>query len=301
MQEIWKAADVAVETQEWYQKAVSNVDGETEVVEVMDDKSRVVGTMYENTIVQVEEKGEAWTKISSGKVNGYVKNETLAFGSDAVERARKVCPEIASSGETGKSGVIARETKPAKTVEELAAERAAAEQKRAEEERRQRAEAEAEGWQTAETAEGESAEAAGMPVPEAAQQADGAWQADTGSFGNPVTEMSAGGYEQSLLAALIFCEAGGEPYEGQVAVGAVVLNRVRSGIFPNSISEVIYQSGQFGPAMTGKLDSVLADGRTTESCYQAAADALAGANPVGAALYFGNGDYGQLIGNHWFH
>lgn len=107
--------------------------------------------------------------------------------------------------------------------------------------------------------------------------------------------------EQALLAALIFCEAGGEPYEGQVAVGAVVMNRVRSGIFPNSITEVIYQSGQFGPAITGKLDAVLADGRTTASCYQAAADALAGANPIGEALYFGNGDYGQLIGNHWFH
>ena len=55
--------------------------------------------------------------------------------------------------------------------------------------------------------------------------------------------------EQALLAALIFCEAGGEPYEGQVAVGAVVMNRVRSGIFPNSITEVIYQSGQFGPQL----------------------------------------------------
>lgn len=51
------------------------------------------------------------------------------------------------------------------------------------------------------------------------------------------------------------------------------MNRVRSGIFPNSITEVIYQSGQFGPAITGKLDAVLADGRTTASCYQAAADA----------------------------
>lgn len=63
--------------------------------------------------------------------------------------------------------------------------------------------------------------------------------------------------EQELLAALIYCEAGNQPYEGQVAVGAVVMNRVRSGSYPNTISEVIYQSGQFGPAMTGWLDSVL--------------------------------------------
>ena len=104
-----------------------------------------------------------------------------------------------------------------------------------------------------------------------------------------------------MLAALIFCEAGGEPYEGQVAVGAVVMNRVRSGIFPNSITEVIYQSGQFGPAITGKLDAVLADGRTTASCYQAAADALAGAIRSGSTLFWKWLNYGQLIGNHWFH
>ena len=55
---------------------------------------------------------------------------------------------------------------------------------------------------------------------------------------------------RKLLAALIYCEAGNQPYEGQVAVGAVVMNRVRSGSYPNTISEVIYQSGQFGPAMT---------------------------------------------------
>ena len=57
--------------------------------------------------------------------------------------------------------------------------------------------------------------------------------------------------DQKLLASIIFCEAGNQPYEGQVAVGAVIMNRVRSGVYPNSISEVIYQSGQFGPAMTG--------------------------------------------------
>lgn len=107
--------------------------------------------------------------------------------------------------------------------------------------------------------------------------------------------------EQELLAALIYCEAGGEPYEGQVAVGAVVLNRVESGSFPNSITDVIYDSGQFGPAITGKLDRVLANGATTESCRQAAADALAGVNPVGEALYFGYGNYGIQIGGHWFH
>lgn len=107
--------------------------------------------------------------------------------------------------------------------------------------------------------------------------------------------------EQKLLAALIFCEAGNQPYEGQVAVGAVVMNRVKSSVYPNSIYEVIYQSGQFGPAITGWLNTVLSSGGYTEAAMQAAADALAGSNPVGDCLYFGCGNYGLQIGDHFFH
>lgn len=107
--------------------------------------------------------------------------------------------------------------------------------------------------------------------------------------------------DQTLLAAIIFCEAGNQPYEGQVAVGAVILNRVRSSVYPNSIAEVIYQSGQFGPAMSGWLDSVLASGGYTPAAMQAAADALAGSNPIGDCLYFGCGNFGIQIGDHFFH
>ena len=107
--------------------------------------------------------------------------------------------------------------------------------------------------------------------------------------------------EKELLASLIFCEAGNQPYEGQVAVGAVILNRVKSGSYPNSVAEVIYQPGQFGPAMTGWLDTVLASGSYTPTAMQAAVDAAAGSNPIGDCLYFGNGDYGILIGDHYFH
>ena len=114
----------------------------------------------------------------------------------------------------------------------------------------------------------------------------------------PVTATAS---DQTLLAAIIFCEAGNQPYEGQVAVGAVILNRVRSSVYPNSIAEVIYQSGQFGPAMSGWLDSVLASGGYTATAMQAAADALAGSNPIGDCLYFGCGNFGIQIGDHFFH
>lgn len=107
--------------------------------------------------------------------------------------------------------------------------------------------------------------------------------------------------DKELLASLIFCEAGNQPYEGQVAVGAVVMNRVKSSSYPDMISDVIYQSGQFTPAMTGWLDSVRASSGYTESAMRAAEDALAGSNPVGDCLYFSTGGWGMQIGDHFFH
>ena len=106
---------------------------------------------------------------------------------------------------------------------------------------------------------------------------------------------------QELMASIIFCEAGNQPYEGQVAVGAVIMNRVRSSAYPNSIEGVIYQSGQFGPASTGWLDRVRNSRGYTASAMQAANDALAGANPIGGCLYFDQGGYGMKIGAHYFH
>lgn len=105
---------------------------------------------------------------------------------------------------------------------------------------------------------------------------------------------------ETLLAALIYCEAGNQPYEGKVGVGAVVMNRVASGRFPNTIEQVIYQRGQFTPAMTGKLARVIASGRIPESCFEAARAALNGETTVGGAMYFNTG-YGSFkLGDHYF-
>ena len=86
-----------------------------------------------------------------------------------------------------------------------------------------------------------------------------------------------------LLARLISAEARGEPYTGQVAVGAVVMNRVRHASFPNSISGVVYQSGAFSCLDDGQFDQPIA-----ESAYRAAQDALNGADPSGGAIYYFN-------------
>lgn len=109
--------------------------------------------------------------------------------------------------------------------------------------------------------------------------------------------------DQELLAALIYCEAGGESYAGQLAVGSVVLNRVSSSYYPNTISGVIYQSGQFSPVASGRLATVLGSGLTTASCRQAAQEVLNG-NITNDFLYFRRNTgiiQGTVIGNHVFY
>ena len=87
-----------------------------------------------------------------------------------------------------------------------------------------------------------------------------------------------------LLARMISAEARGEPYSGQVAVGAVILNRVKHPSFPNTISGVLYQPGAFSSVADGQFYSV----QITDSARKAAQDALNGSDPSGGAIYFYN-------------
>ena len=106
-----------------------------------------------------------------------------------------------------------------------------------------------------------------------------------------------------LLANIIYCEAGCEPSEGKVAVGSVVMNRVRDGAYPNTIRDVIYDKGQFSPVRNGSLKRAMKVNRADAWCYQAALEALAGARPVGGCLYFRrvNGRSGLVLGHHVFY
>ena len=106
------------------------------------------------------------------------------------------------------------------------------------------------------------------------------------ALGMSVSGESGGGSSSGsldLLARLISAEARGEPYEGQVAVGAVVLNRVEHPSFPNSIAEVIYQPGAFSCLDDGQFDEPVA-----ESAYRAAQDAMNGWDPTYGAIYYFN-------------
>lgn len=179
------------------------------------------------------------------------------------------------------------------TVEEL--DKKIAEQKQAEKESEEKAlqekkEAEEKAQRELEEAQKKEAERI------AAEQAEAQRKAEEEAAVAQLQEA-----DKELLASIIFCEAGNQPYEGQVAVGAVIMNRVKSAVYPNSISEVVYQSGQFGPAMTGWLDSVRYSAGYTPSAMQAAIDALSGSNPIGDCLYFDQGGMGYQLGDHYFH
>lgn len=109
----------------------------------------------------------------------------------------------------------------------------------------------------------------------------------SGSAGDMTSE------EVELLAKAIYAEARGEPYKGQVAVGAVILNRLKNSQFPGTIREIIYQSKQFSSVENGQIN--LIPGPTA---YKAAYDAIDGKDPTQKALYFYNPGTADHI--NWF-
>lgn len=108
--------------------------------------------------------------------------------------------------------------------------------------------------------------------------------------------------DQYLLGAIIQCEADSEPYEGKLAVGSVVMNRVKSSYFPNTVSGVIYQSGQFSPVASGRYAYRLEAG-VNESCLKAAKEVLDGKITVKCLFFRRNNGIiqGTVIGNHVFY
>lgn len=119
-----------------------------------------------------------------------------------------------------------------------------------------------------------------------------------------ISEVTFAEGDRYLLANLIYCEAGNQPYEGQVAVGAVVMNRVMSSVFPDTVVGVIYQNKQFSPVASGRLALALSRDDATAACYQAADAAMSGQTTVGNCLFFRTpieGLTGTQIGGHIFY
>ncbi len=119
-----------------------------------------------------------------------------------------------------------------------------------------------------------------------------------------ISEVTFEDGDRYLLANLIYCEAGGEPFDGKLAVGAVVINRVLSSRYPGTVSGVIYQNAQFSPVGSGRLALALAEDWANAACYEAADKAMRGGTNVGNCLYFRTpleGMEGTIIGGHIFY
>ena len=108
---------------------------------------------------------------------------------------------------------------------------------------------------------------------------------DKGTINNVSLAKTTSTSDIQLMARAINGEARGEPYEGQVAVGAVILNRVKDSRFPNSIPGVIYQPGAFTAVSDGQINAAISEGSTV---YKAAQDAMNGWDPTGGCVYYFN-------------
>ena len=215
-------------TFDWSDKAAANVTTYANIRKGSDISTERVGKLPAGAVVTVVGEENGWIQVSSGEIEGYIREDLLVSG----EEAQQLFESVYGDGEiTG--------AQPLETVVETAA---------------------------------------------VSNQTASVSQADL-----------------DLMAAIIECEAGGESYEGKVGVGAVIMNRIRSSKFPNTLSEVIYQRGQFTPAASGKLASVLSRG-ASQACYDAARDVFAGANTIGDRLFFhAGGGRGLTIGNQTFY
>ena len=302
----------------WNMRLMANVSEFLYVRDGAGDQCNIVGKMYRGDVAQIVGHENGWTQITSGNVTGYVKDEFCVTGQEASQLASAVCETKA----TVQTGGLRIRREPSEQAEVLTA--AAQGQQLTVD----TAATPADGWVavksgdttgyvsaqyvevavnygTAITIEEEQAQIAAQKAAQeqaAREQAAKAAAAQKSASRRQNAAVAASYDDVTLLAALIQCEAGSEPYEGKLAVGAVVVNRMRSGRYPGTVQGVIYQSGQFTPAASGKLAQVAASGPSS-SCIQAAQEALSGVDNTGGAKFFrrAGSRSGVVIGNHVFY
>ncbi len=306
------AQEPTPEEQEWSNKLMANVDEFLNIRSQPDENAEVIGKLHRGDRAEITEQLDGWYHIVSGDVDGYAKAEYCVTGTDALNLARQICKTTASV-QTGGLRVRVEANENSEVY-------AAAAQG---DKLTVRTDAPAvDGWVavdyngniayvkadyvtvgldygTAITIAEEQAQIAKAAAEEAAKKA----AQTTTSIIVQNSAVAASTDDVTLLGALIQCEAGSEPYEGKVAVGAVVMNRIRSGAYPASIYGVIYQGGQFTPAGNGGVASVISSG-VSGSCIQAAQEAIAGTDNTGGATRFkraSSGQAGLVIGNHVFY
>lgn len=292
---------------EWSSKVMAKVTEAANIRATADSEGELVGHFPEGAAGDIIERGEEWTQITSGSVTGYVKNEFLAFDEEAKQlaeaRGRRATVNtetlrIRSSADENSSivelasvgdvyGVVSEDASwVAVSVDDTTGYMAAEfvtitynlekatsiQEEKEEAEEAARAKEEAEKEKAAKEEKATKKKAAEESKSETTEVT---MRESTNASVDDVT----------LLGALVQVEAGGQSYECQLAVASTIINRVNSSHFPNSISGVIYQSGQYPPAHNGKVARVLANG-VRSSCLSVAQEAINGKNNIGSYVQF---------------
>lgn len=302
-----------LEQQEWQNYMMPNVEESLNVRVKPNVDADIAGILEKGDRATVLEVGLLWTKIESGNLVGYVSNEYCLYGADALVYAKENCRTIAT---TTTAGLRIREEMNIESViihsldegDQLVVDTSATTD---------------EGWVAVSYDEGTYYVCAdyvtvsievgtGITIEEIEEiareeearriaeeerrareeQAKREAAEKVASDNSAMREVD----ELTLMAAIIYCEAGAEPYETQVAVGAVIMNRIKSDRFPNNLYDVLSQNRQFMPYRTGVLAKALANGSATDSCYEAARATLYGGEDNTDGCLFFNDYYGTQEG-----
>ena len=282
----WVPAENLVETE------ISNEEAVAANEQVIAE--RTGATASEDEFFAEEEVQQDETAALQAEASEAAQNEIEEV--QAAEEAARIEAEAQAKAAAEEAARIEAEAQAKAAAEEAARLEAEAQAKAAEEAARLEAEAQA---KAAEEAAQLEAEAQAKAAAEEAARLEA--EAQQAALAAQTAAVSA--EELKLLANIIYCEAGSESYVGKVAVGNVIMNRVKSASQPNTITEVVYAKGQFSPVRNGSLQRALSSDKADAACYQAAIEALAGAQPVGGKLFFrrNNGRSGQVIGHHVFY
>ena len=284
-----------------------------------DSSSEVVGQVMDEGHVAILEQNDGWVRIQAGEIIGWVPDDNLIekdiSNEEAVEANEEVIEQLAEEAQNTEEQTQEEQTEEqaqeeqTEETQETQAEEAVQETELPQEDLAAAQAVLQEQQRIREAAEEAARQAEIARQEQAAREAQAMQQALEAEAAKEAKKQAvlatAGVTEEDLylLANIIYCEAGCEPYIGKVAVGSVVMNRVASDKQPDTIREVIYAKGQFSPVRNGSLQRALDRSSADESCYQAALEALSGAKPVGDKLYFRrvNGRSGQVIGHHVFY
>ena len=296
----------------WQNRLMADVNDYLYVRASADADAEIVGKLYKGDVAEIQEEGSGWTHVASGNVDGYVNNDYCVTGTEALAyaqqnfdteaevltnglRIRSEADENASVITAVSEGTTLKVDSGVETDDQWIAVVYGGTTRYVSADYVTTSLALGEGI----TIEEEQAELARIAEEEAAKKA--AQVTEVTTVQNAAVEATVD--DVTLLAAIIQCEAGNEVYEGQLAVGAVVMNRVRSGGYPGTVHDVIYQKSQFPPAGAGSVANVAAKG-PKQSCLQAAQEALNGTDNTGGATCFrraSSGHAGVVIGNHVFY